>query len=127
MLNENALKDITFRLLQTSKELTADPSILPGSTRNERKFYTNYLIALLVFGLIKRKVRFYYSSVIWLEEPKYSPSQFSSWGTVMKSITELDKSGWIRGQCAIWIIVGFLFGMGLGLIIALELGHRHTL
>jgi hypothetical protein len=116
MLNKDSLRDITFRLLQSSKDFAADPSRLPNYIRNFRKSYAEMLNAWLLFGDIKRKVMVYCSPVIWLDEPESSPSQFFSWATVVKSIVWLGKSGWIRGQCAIWIFVGFLFGIGLGLI-----------
>jgi hypothetical protein len=101
MLNKDSLKDITFRPLQNSKEFAADPLRLPNDTRNIRGCYADYLNGLLLLGLIKRKVRVHYSPVIWLDEPESSPSQFLSWATVMKSITWLDKSGWIQEQFSI--------------------------
>jgi hypothetical protein len=116
MLNKDSLKDITFRLLRSSKDFAADPSRLPNDIRNIRKSWAEWVNRCLLFGYIKRKVMVYCSPVIWLDEPESSPSQFLSWATVVKSKFCLGKSGWIRWQGAIWIIIGFLFGIGLGLI-----------
>jgi len=116
MLTKDGLKDITFRLLQSSKKFAAYPSLIPIDIRDCRMLFAEPFSDLWLLVLIKRKIKVYCSPVIWLDEPESSPSRFFSWATVVKSIVWLSKSGWILGQCAIWIIVGCLFGIGLGLI-----------
>jgi hypothetical protein len=116
MLNEDGLKDITFRLLQSSKKFAAYPSLIPIDIRDCRMLFAEPFSDLWLLVLIKRKVKVYCSPVIWLDEPESSPSQVLRWATVVKSIVWPRKSEWIQGQRAIWIFVRVLSGIGLGLI-----------